>query len=306
MEEKQKSVVKLRIENKIIIGVSSLILMTLIITSIVIFTTPNEPKYQWYTNEMRLHTIWGRLTGEGITIAFLDSGLSSEYKNSFEDRIVNPYNFVLDNHNWYDSLGHGTSMIVVASGNYNDIGIWGVAPKSKIMPVIVTDDIGRTDGNILARGIVYAVENGANIINISLGSQLSHSLVEDAINYALDNGVFVVASVGDYSMNKVLYPAKYDGVIAVQAQSKLGGKYVSASWGNEVDFSIPGEQIMSYSLEFRKKQISNGSSISTSIMSGIIALLLEKKDDYELLTNYLNNYKSETTFLNVENLINNY
>lgn len=306
MEEKQKSVVKLRIENKIIIGVSSLILMTLIITSIVIFTTPNEPKYQWYTNEMRLHTIWGRLTGEGITIAFLDSGLSSEYKNSFEDRIVNPYNFVLDNHNWYDSLGHGTSMIVVASGNYNDIGIWGVAPKSKIMPVIVTDDIGRTDGNILARGIVYAVENGANIINISLGSQLSHSLVEDAINYALDTGVFVVASVGDYSMNKVLYPAKYDGVIAVQAQSKLGGKYVSASWGNEVDFSIPGEQIMSYSLEFRKKQISNGSSISTSIMSGIIALLLEKKDDYELLTNYLNNYKSETTFLNVENLINNY
>lgn len=306
MEEKQKSVVKLRIENKIIIRVSSLILMTLIITSIVIFTTPNEPKYQWYTNEMRLHTIWGRLTGEGITIAFLDSGLSSEYKNSFEDRIGNPYNFVLDNHNWYDTLGHGTSMIVVASGNYNDIGIWGVAPKSKIMPVIVTDDIGRTDGNILARGIVYAVENGANIINISLGSQLSHSLLEDAINYALDNGVFVVASVGDYSMNKVLYPAKYDGVIAVQAQSKVGGKYVSASWGNEVDFSIPGEQIMSYSLEFRKKQISNGSSISTSIMSGIIALLLEKKDDYELLTNYLNNYKSETTFLNVENLINNY
>lgn len=75
MEEKQKSVVKLRIENKIIIGVSSLILMTLIITSIVIFTTPNEPKYQWYTNEMRLHTIWGRLTI--LAVIFLVVGTAS-------------------------------------------------------------------------------------------------------------------------------------------------------------------------------------------------------------------------------------
>lgn len=287
------------------------LMLLFIVFLIFLFVKSNyiRNKYDWHIYETGVYKVWDDYTGEDVVIAFLDTGMSVELQEMYDGRIVNPYNVIKDNNNIDDVSGHGTSMICVATCDYNISGIYGIAPSALVMPVIVIDEDGRISGENLSLGIIYAVDNNADIINLSSGSRIENDLVKAAIEYAEIHGVIVISAVGDYQEEKVLFPAKYDSVIAVQAQSKLGIKYLEASWGDDVDILIPGEFIrtLGINLETGKlvEKYESGSSISTAIMSGIIALMIDRDKSLELIDviSYVRNYENKNKFVDITKFI---
>lgn len=286
-----------------------LVLLILLVLVMVTYSKYLENKYPWHIYQNNSYQLLDDYSGEGVTIAFLDTGLHYDLIESFGDRIVNPYNVIEDNSNIIDTNGHGTEMMCVSSCKYEKNGIYGLAYNANIMPVVVMDDTGRTSGEYINKGIVYAVDNGADIINLSLGSRLENDLVKEAIEYAYENNVIVVSSVGDYQEEKVLYPAKYDSVVAVQSQSKLGVKYKDSSWGEEVDLLIPGEFIETLGINIENNNLEtkyeSGSSISTAYLTSVLALMIEKHDDYTVdeVMNYIQNYNVQNEFINLNKFV---
>lgn len=264
-----------------------------------------NPNYPWYIEELNIPATWKKTKGENITIAVLDSGLDKELQKNLKSKIVKPYNFILENDNVDDFDGHGTSIISILSYENKGKEFYGISPKSKIMPLVVMNQGGRVEPNHVSEAIVYAVDNGADVINMSFGFKIFHEIIDESIKYAYERGVIMISAVGDNSDNKVLFPASSEKVIAVQAQSKYGGRYVNASWGKQVDIMIPGENINNISLfDDLNVDKSSGSSYSAAIMSGIVALKLShKKESVEL--KYLKEKLKINTdkFLDVEKFV---
>lgn len=266
-----------------------------------------ENKYPWHIYKTQAYKAWKESKGKNVTIAFLDTGIHDELLEKYKNRIVAPYNILEQSTNITDKNGHGTSIICAATCDYKTTGIYGIAPEAKIMPVVVMDELGRAKEQHIIDGIIYAVDNGADIINLSFGSRYESENLKTAIDYAESKGVIVVSAVGDYKEERVLYPAKYDTVIATQSQSKLGIKYKEASWGDEVDILIPGEYIQTLGIDSETGKLiehyENGSSVSTALMSGIIALKLSKKIVFtpEMCREYISQYKYkyDDKFINI-------
>jgi subtilisin family serine protease len=131
--------------------------------------------------------------------------------------------------------GHGTMVagILVA-----------VAPDAMIMPIRAFDDQGNTDDFTIAKSIRWAVDNGADIINMSFGTLSQSKLIKDAVNYADKNGVTMVASAGNDGVNQPQYPAAFDKVISVAATNLLDMKAPFSNFGGSIDVSAPGVSII--------------------------------------------------------------
>lgn len=239
----------------------------------------NKPKYPEYISNMNISGLWKDNLGENITIAFLDSGMHPDLVEIYGDRVVSPYDFVVESESMIDINGHGTAMICIATCNYKDTGIYGIAPKPEVMPLRIFDSNGDTTDARIIRAIYYAVDNGADIINMSFGSYEDSVGVEEAIDYAILNHVFVICSAGDLLNMATAFPARYANTISV-------GNLVDFADGvyyPNIDIFIYGEEIESlrYS-EIRDELDSNfecGSSVSTAIFSGIIAIKLNNMSD---------------------------
>ena len=134
--------------------------------------------------------------GKGVTIALLDTSLNPTSSNLGSEE------------------GHGTAMASLISGGG---AVRGAAPGSMIQEYPVLDSIGKGDSFTLAKAIYDSVDRGAKVINMSLGSEGDSSVVRDAVAYALSKQVALVAAAGNEAVNRVAYPAAYDGVVAVAA-----------------------------------------------------------------------------------------
>src|SRR6185369_3371683 len=122
-------------------------------------------------------------------------------------------NFIDNTDNTEDELGHGCEVSgIIAAGLNNSIGIAGIAPNARIMPLKVLDTQGLGTYSNVAAAIVYAVDHNAAIINLSLGGSNASDLLENAIAYAQSHGVIVVAAAGNTGQEGVLYPAAYSYV----------------------------------------------------------------------------------------------
>lgn len=238
-----------------------------------------KPKYPEYINDMNINWLWNDSLGENITIAFLDSGMHSDLVEIYGDRVVSPYDFVMESEAMIDFNGHGTAMICIATCNYEDTGIYGIAPKSEVMPLRIFDSNGDTNDALIIRAIYYAVDNGADVINMSFGSYEDSIKVEEAIDYAITNHVFVICSAGDLLNTATAFPARYANTISI---GNLVDFVDGVSYPN-IDIFIYGDEIESlrYS-EIQDELDSNfesGSSVSTAIFSGIIALKMHNMSD---------------------------
>lgn len=247
-------------------------------------------------------------TGKDVKIAIIDSGIDSRILNQYPDTFIHPKNIIDQSENVTDVTGHGTMITCLMICDYKKNYIHGLSPDAKIIPIKIIDESGRTNAGNLSDAIYYAVDLHADIINISLGSRVYNEQVEIAIQYAYEKGVVVVAAGGDYQENLVIYPARFNETIAIQAQSKLGVKYIDASWGDEIDLMIPGEFVPVLSLDVStqtlKLMTDSGSSVSAAIFSSIIALRMEIKDEsFSELFNYIKDYQSPEVFLNVYQFI---
>lgn len=243
----------------------------------------NNPLYyrQWALQQFNISMVWKYINIgclEEITVAVLDTGIDYQH-DDLKAVLVNGYNYIGDNENPVDDNGHGTAVSGIIAAENNDIGIVGVAPGVKIMPVKILNNLGKGDVMTEIKGIIWAVDNGANIINLSLsgerykdGVDTFNTIEYAAIQYAINRGVIVVAAVGN-NMDAVSYPAAYPDVIAVTSVDRQGEISIYANYGPEVSIAAPGEDIWSTYLGNTYIEAS-GTSVATPFITGIAALLL--------------------------------
>jgi serine protease len=203
---------------------------------------PNDPEYsqQWNLHNIHVERAWEETKGEGITVAVIDTGVS-RVPDLRQTEFVSGYDFVNDRNDASDDNGHGTHVAgTIAQSTNNNYGVAGVAYQAKIMPLKVLAAQGGGSVSDIADAIRFAADNGADIINMSLGGGGESQVMKDAIDYAYDKGVVIIAAAGNSNQNAASYPARYPKVISVSALDPAGKKAPYSNYGAGVDISAPG------------------------------------------------------------------
>ncbi len=206
------------------------------------FAIPNDPNYnqQWNFRSINLEPAWDESQGDGITVAVIDTGVS-QVPDLKQTEFVKGYDFVNDRVQADDDVGHGTHVAgTIAQSTNNNYGVAGIAYKAKIMPIKVLDGNGGGTVADIAEGIRFAANNGADVINLSLGGLGDSHILSEAIQYAHQKDVVIVAAAGNANQNAAAYPARYPHVIGVSALDAAGVKANYSNFGAGVDISAPG------------------------------------------------------------------
>lgn len=215
------------------------------------FFVPNDPyyKYQWHFPKINLEPAWDISQGKDVVVAVIDTGIAYENQGRFkkapdldQTSFVPGYDFVGDDPHPNDDNGHGTHVAgTIAQSTNNSLGVVGVAFKAFLMPIKVLDKYGRGTYADVAKGIYWAADHGANIINLSLGGDFPSQILEQAVKYAYEKGVSIIAASGNSGKTQVSYPAAYDDyVIAVGATRFDNTKASYSNWGPSLDLVAPG------------------------------------------------------------------
>jgi subtilisin family serine protease len=183
-----------------------------------------------------------------------------------------------------DDNGHGTYIAgIIGAETNNGLGIAGAAWNCQLLPVKVLDNSGLGEYSQIAQGIIWAADNGAAVINLSLGYTEPSSTLRDALKYAFDQGVLLVAGTGNAG-GQVEYPAAYDAYcLAVAATDYNDSRPSWSNSGSEVDVAAPGESIFStvprgfYGPGSVDYGFSSGTSASAAHVSGLAALIVSLK-----------------------------
>lgn len=204
--------------------------------------SPNDPEYsqQWNLHNIHVERAWEETKGEGTTVAVIDTGVS-RVPDLRQTEFVAGYDFVNDRNDASDDNGHGTHVAgTIAQSTNNNYGVAGIAYQAKIMPLKVLSGQGGGSVSDIADAIRFAADNGADIINMSLGGGGESQVMKDAIDYAYDKGVVIIAAAGNSNQNAASYPARYPKVISVSALDATGKKAPYSNYGAGVDISAPG------------------------------------------------------------------
>ncbi len=211
-----------------------------------------------------------------VMVAILDTGIDKNHE-SLSGLIVDEADFT-DSSNPTDIYGHGTHVAGIIAAKNNGTGITGVAPGCPLLNVKVADDMGRCQASALAKGIVWAVNSGANVINISIEIKEPSKELEEAVNYAWDRGVVIIAAGGNYASQSLVYPAYYENCIAVSVIKEVDNLATLSAYGEWVDVAASGCDIYS-SLPSNGYGYKTGSSFAAAYVSGIAALLFSTTTD---------------------------
>jgi len=203
---------------------------------------PNDAcyKYQWHMRQLGMPDAWKRGTGKGVVVAVIDTGVS-KVADLGETKFVDGFNFIGNNANAADDHGHGTHVAgTIAQSTNNKLGVAGVAYGASIMPIKVLSARGSGSVAGITQGIRWAADHGANVINMSLGGPTKMGSMANAVKYARDKGVVIIAAAGNDGRGRVGYPAAYPGVVAVAATQFDESTTFYSNWGKEIDVAAPG------------------------------------------------------------------
>lgn len=206
------------------------------------FEVPNDPEYnkQWNMRSINVESAWDETKGSGVTVAVIDTGIS-QVPDLKDTTFVKGYDFVNDKIDASDDAGHGTHVAgTIAQSTNNGYGVAGIAYQASLMPLKVLAASGGGTVADIAEAIKFAADNGADIINMSLGGPGESSIMEEAIDYAHRKGVFIVAAAGNSNENAASYPARYPHVVGVSAVDSAGIKAPYSNFGAGVDIAAPG------------------------------------------------------------------
>ncbi len=277
---------------------------------------PNDPKYaeQWSLPAMKMPEAWTIEKGDkNVVIAIVDSGIDYRHDDLANKIWVNqdeiPDNeidddengYVDDTHGWdftdapnlqaegdfvegdnepIDESGHGTHVAGIAGAEPNNgIGIAGVAWNCSLMAVRAGLSLGggsRMQDDDSAAAIVYAADNGADIINMSWGSKQQSFVIRDAIEYAYARGVVLIGAAGNSNETESIFPAAYRKVIAVASTNQFQQRFYRSNYGASVDISAPGNGIISTQID-NAYRILTGTSMAAAHVAGVAALMLSKR-----------------------------
>ncbi len=265
----------------------------------------------WGLFKINAPAAWGSTTGKGVVVAVVDSGIDFSHPDIAANIWTNPkeiagnglddddngyvddtqgWNFIAGNNNPTDDFGHGTHVAgtVAAVGN-NGIGVIGVAWQAQVMPLKALDSTGNGPDSALAPAIVYAANEGADVLSLSWGSAAKSETIAEAIDYAYNMGAVIVAAAGNSETDaRNFYPAALWDVITVAATDPSDNLAGFSNFGSKIDVAAPGVDILSLqaagtsmgtpvSPGYTRLQ---GTSMATPHVSGLAALLLAEHPEY--------------------------
>jgi len=250
-----------------------------------ILLMPNDPQFpqQWNMRQINAPAGWDTQTGSHrVTIAIIDTGVDLTHPD-LVGKIVAGYDFVNDDNDPQDDNGHGTHVagIAAAIGN-NDVGVAGVDWTASVMPLKGLDKDGNGYDSDIADATRWAVDHGANIINMSFGSTSPSATLASAIAYAHYHGALIVAAAGNAfdQGNDIEYPAAQPYVMAVAATNNQNQHAYYSNTGNYVDIAAPGGNIAAQILSTIWRgtglayDIMYGTSMAAPHVAGLAALVM--------------------------------
>jgi subtilisin family serine protease len=257
-------------------------LLAVIVATLTISTSPvdaatNDPRSaeQWALTAIGVDAAWTVTRGAGVTVAVIDSGSGPHPdldanldvgRNLFmgADEVGAPD---------VDTVGHGTHVAgIIAAVANNGIGVVGVAPESRILPIRVLGPDGRGRSGDVIAAVRLAADSGARVINLSLGGDQESPGLSDAIRYANDKGALVIAAAGnDGPAAAPKWPAAFELTIAVAFTDQQNAPSPRSQSGEYIDIAAPGVSILSTA--GGDYAYSSGSSMAAGFVSGAAALL---------------------------------
>ena len=235
--------------------------------------TPTDPAYanSWHHRKIGSPLAWDSALGEGVTIAILDSGVDGTHPDLVAN-MVPGYNAFDNNSDTRDVYGHGTKVAGAAAmaGN-NLIGGTGVAFKSKIMPIRVTDTSGMASHSTMAKGLIWAADNGARIANMSFARVCGSSTIWNAAQYMRNRGGIVIGAAGNSGSQEAMSAS--DTMTCVSATDSSDTKTSWSSYGGYVDVAAPGVSIY-VTTRGGGYGSSGGTSFSAPITGAVYALMM--------------------------------
>jgi len=217
--------------------------------------------------------------GKGVKVAIIDTGVDTSHDSLSGIKITEIS--LLNEDDSHGNLGHGTGIASVIAGQTEEFV--GIAPSTEILSVRVLNGSGEGDSFTVAKGIVEAVDQGADIINLSLGGMDSSIVMDNAIEYAKLNNVLMVSAVGNEGVQGVSFPARHKDVVAVASVDAKSRVSTFSNYGDEVDIAAPGVGVITAWEENEFIHFS-GTSIATAFVTGALASelsysSLEDKED---------------------------
>jgi len=238
-------------------------------------SVPNDPEWpkQWGPAKIEADYAWNTTTGDSsVLVAIIDTGIDWNHPDLAANYVPLGYDWVNDDADPMDDNGHGTHVAgIIAAVINNGIGVAGLA-QVKIMAEKGFDSGGSGNTDDLAKAIADVVDNGANIISCSWGGYTEDALLHQALKYAYDHGVLIVAAAGNDATSMKHYPSAYDEVVAVSATNEYDKPAWFSNYGDSIDLAAPGVEILSTvwddSYEYK-----SGTSMACPHVSGVAALI---------------------------------
>jgi thermitase len=237
---------------------------------------PNDPMLgnQWGLISTRFRGAWSDANGDTAKVAIVDSGVNSKHPDI--GRIIAQRDFVEGDSVADDDNGHGTHVTGIAGAlTDNGKGVAGGCFECELLIAKVMGPIGFTTDSRIVEGINWSVNQGAEVVNLSLGGSGDSSVLRTAVNRAYSQGAVMVAAAGNEGTNVPQYPAAYSKVIAVSATTTDGRLARFSNRGDWVDLAAPGTDILSTSKSGGYHRMS-GTSMSAPLVSGLAGLLASR------------------------------
>lgn len=216
------------------------------------------------------------LLGTGVKVAVLDTGIND---HSQDIQVKAGVSFIPEESTYNDMSGHGTAVASIIASQINNTGLAGIAPSVELYAVKVMNKDRVGSISQLISGIEWAIDNGIDIVNLSLGTDTYSSSLEDAVETAVSNNILLVAATGNAGLEGVMYPARVKEVLAIGAVDASDQLAPFSNTGKEVDFVAPGVNV--YTLDLNDEIVPrDGTSFATPHVTALAALIKQKYPHY--------------------------